>query len=690
MYNVFMSHRYKMNKKDTSTSTKKSILEKFLIFGTLLIFAVLPLLYFPWQAVPHLTSKNFFFMGMVDILLCLWIWLAFTDTRYRLAKKNLLILAPLFLFLVSLTISGIFGIDPLTSFFSFIESGTGMFFLWHAFFFAMIIASLIRVHKEVFLKKILQANLFASVVLAIATFFADPRLFTSSSAMLSGSAGGAMSGNSSLAGAYFVFSIFFSLVLAFIEQSKKLKVWYWSGIVLIGACPIYLNADLWKGNISLHQLFHNPTILIGQARMAVISVIIGLVLSVCLAIGLETKKKLLKVSGFVGFFGIVLMVSLGMWQVVTPNTSLHTLFVDWGQGSVTNRLSYWHEAVKGIQERPLLGWGPENYRAVNQKYLDPIVFSPGHGDEVWTFHPHNSFLEILINGGIIAFLLYIFLLITLVISIVSLYKRKKISGKTTAFFISMLFAYLLQDQLVYDSVISYVAFFSFIGIIAGLYEENQTEQISLEQITILTYILGILVTLTLFFICISVAWLPSREVTILQYVGEYSNNERTVAYDHLFHSTASYTVDNDIGFYLLSLSNTFDAERTSFKSNSAYVTVASQDVDFLVGEINSIWSSDRYDGRTPLALVRFENLLFYLNGTVSPERLQLAQTYFARGVALSPTDPQIYLAYAETLADTHDIAGARAMIDKAVALNPDYLDAVNTKINFDKAFGSDK
>ena len=190
-------------------------------WGVIFTITVLPLLYFPGRVSSYTTSKEFFFIGMVDLLFCLWVWVMLRNTNYRLSKKNLFVFIPLFLFLLSATISSVIGVNPLVSFFSTVESGTGMILLWHALFFTVILASIIRARGEQFLKKVFQGILLASVTLAIMTWFTNLSLWDVHSKMLDGSIGGGTMGNVLLAAAYFIFSIFFALILIIKESLIK-------------------------------------------------------------------------------------------------------------------------------------------------------------------------------------------------------------------------------------------------------------------------------------------------------------------------------------------------------------------------------------------------------------------------------------------------------------------------------------
>ncbi len=84
------------------------------------------------------------------------------------------------------------------------------------------------------------------------------------------------------------------------------------------------------------------------------------------------------------------------------------------------RLDSWKMAWNGIKERPLLGWGQENFIGIYT--VNPIPFK---GEQVWTDRAHNIVIEWLINAGILGLLSYMAILGSAV-----LYNTEEIYRKT--------------------------------------------------------------------------------------------------------------------------------------------------------------------------------------------------------------------------------------------------------------------
>lgn len=625
-------------------------------------------------------------MGSVELLTCLWIGLMVFHSAYRPSKKNLLVMVPLFLFLVSMTISSLFGVNPLVSFFSTVEIGSGMIFLWHAFIFALMIVSLMRAQGVNFIKRILQAILFSGTVLAIMTFFTN-RIFNIGSHMLNDSMGGATMGNSLLAGAYFIFVVFFGILLFVRDHSFVKRIIYGTSIGIILCSPIlFLEGTIWRGELPFSDIFNHPQMILGLARMAGISLGIGLGISLFLWMILSHRegKKLKKIIGGIGLATVLLATAFGIYQVATPDTRLNTLFIQEANG----RPIYWKVALEGFKEKPLLGWGQDNYETVYLKYLDPSVFSPKLSGEVWTARPHNASLEILVNGGLVGLVLYGFVILSLFGWMIILYRKDKMSASTGALLSGMIFAYVLQNQMVFDSAVSYVILFTVIALVAGYADsEGRHEIVAIDNRAEKRYALfgACLLMIPLW---IFVTYLPARKAIEIKTVGDQASNIRGNSYHHLFTGGASYFFETDPQFFTLALADSYDVNRPYFKNNPEMAKIASVEIKSLLHEIDGIWDSQETNYKFALSALRLQNLMILLENDPSSQNIIRAKKYYDRAVSLSPTNPQSYLTYAETLgySYTGDATGIKYLIDKALSLEPTYHAAISLKKDFDSVF----
>ncbi|MES2224750.1 MAG: O-antigen ligase family protein [Patescibacteria group bacterium] len=656
-----------MSKKEKHVFEQQSFLECIISWITVGVFAVLPLLYFSGRAASYVTSKQYFFMGTVELLVILWVWLMVRDNRYWITKASLIWLSPLLLFLISATISGIVGVSSRTSFYSTVESGTGLLLLYHVFVFACIIASLVRVQRRKIARSIMDATLFASVILAAFTFFTGSNgLFLTSSEMLNGSSGGAMMGNSLLVGAYFVFSIFFALILIFQESSVWKKALYSLAILFLLISPIYLNVSIFKGGEIL-----SPLILLGQARVAAAALGIGLLVG--LFVWLATNKGNKRIIGIAGLAVIGIAGIIFAFTIASPGSSLHTFFVN----ESGNRIVDWQASVKGIREKPLLGWGPENFNVVYQKYLDPAVFNPGRGNEVWALHPHNNTLEMFVNGGILGGMLYILFIAMLFVGLFRLYKSGHVDSKTFALLVGMLIAFILQQQMIYESIVSYVMLFSVAGIIAGLATVLNERKAPRVPVGTIGYVLAIGITVIIVPVWVYAVYFPAKKMKEYQAVTIMPSDARAKVYSTLFSSPGAYAINTDVEFYTDPLFYSYDAQKAVLRDNPVYKKVASEEITALIEAVRPIWLKSPYNYHLTLSLLQLENLLYYLTEDVT--YLVHADMYAKKAFELSPSDPQIYFTYAQTLVYEKKIPEAISLLDKSIQINSNYMPSVKFK-----------
>ena len=67
------------------------------------------------------------------------------------------------------------------------------------------------------------------------------------------------------------------------------------------------------------------------------------------------------------------------------------------------RFPVWNMALKGFKEKPILGWGQENFNYVFNKNYEPKMYN----QEQWFDRAHNIFLDWLVAGGFLGLLSYL-------------------------------------------------------------------------------------------------------------------------------------------------------------------------------------------------------------------------------------------------------------------------------------------
>ena len=133
------------------------------------------------------------------------------------------------------------------------------------------------------------------------------------------------------------------------------------------------------------------------------------------------------------------------------------------------RIMLWTMAYQGVKERPVLGWGQDNFGYVFAKYYNPSMYD----QEEWFDRTHNVFFDWLIAAGILGLLSYLSLFVA---ALYILWKRGNDdwSAAERAVITGLLLAYFMHNVFVFDNLVSYVFFFLLLAFINAR-GQNQLE-----------------------------------------------------------------------------------------------------------------------------------------------------------------------------------------------------------------------
>jgi O-antigen ligase len=108
-------------------------------------------------------------------------------------------------------------------------------------------------------------------------------------------------------------------------------------------------------------------------------------------------------------------------------------------------------ALQGIQERPWLGWGQENYEVVFNRYFDPRLVTA----EPWFDRVHNHIFDWAIAGGILGLFGYISIFVA---ALWVLWKNKSFNIKEQCLVTGVFFSYFVNNLALFDTITSYLMF----------------------------------------------------------------------------------------------------------------------------------------------------------------------------------------------------------------------------------------
>ncbi len=385
------------------------------MFSTLLT----PLLY--WSKLMFLqnSTKTYFIYIMSEITLVLFLWLIARAPEWR--PRITLTTKLFFLYILILVLASLLGVDPSYSFWGSLDRMGGILTWLHLTAVFVVLTSLMRTQED-WVK-------FFSFSTAVAVMIAFIHLFSlGGTALIPEARGGATLGNSSFLAVYLLFHTFFSLFLAS-QQKKKERLYTW-----LSVCAFFALTLSSVSAVAVHFS------LIGG--MVLLSILLLIVHGRS-----KTKKQL----------GIVLLVLLSIVFLTTtilaflPESSVHQKFIDLSSGS---RFALWDSAWQGIKEKPLFGWGLENFGVVALTHYNPCFGSQACGFEMWFDHAHNKLLDVWIESGILGLLLYLGIWISSIRELWLARQKKNITGTTFAIFSALLAAYFVQNLTVLDTITS--------------------------------------------------------------------------------------------------------------------------------------------------------------------------------------------------------------------------------------------
>jgi len=177
-------------------------------------------------------------------------------------------------------------------------------------------------------------------------------------------------------------------------------------------------------------------------------------------------------------FGIVLAAGMFAIAAVAADIKMNTGQLYPGDRSVTFRYHSFDGACRMIQDRPWLGHGPGMYQVANPAYRTAMEKEVFRNSRTYNEHVHNEPLEIAVDAGLPAAIIYIAILILGMYYGLSLWftpnhsERRYLGITLAAFF----FAFLLDGLFGFNAHVPVSAVFLFVvtGATAGLWRERDT------------------------------------------------------------------------------------------------------------------------------------------------------------------------------------------------------------------------
>lgn len=360
------------------TPQKKSIVE--ICFFALLYFSfLLPLVFYLEIWNPFESSKAFFFLFTMELILPFFLILLIQRPQLRPSHKNIFLI--IFIsFLVFETIAALIGVDPINSFFGNATRLDGLILWWHLLLFYLYLDCAFRLRATA---KTTILNLFL-IIAGIAALIGCLQAihFIPNYSQQFGNRIASVLGNPIAFGGFLLIPFFLALDrLRFATKSE------------------------WKCTYGAIALLCLIGITVSQTRGAFIGLFLGGIIYGFTLLTTLTSKKRLFTTLFL--FTFVIGSTALFFFIREQGSTTQSLYrlTHFQDESVDTRLTFWKYAMRGFIENPWFGVGHQNFFHVGNKYYTVNAFK--NQDTLWLDKPHNMFLEVLVTGGIFTFLAYV-------------------------------------------------------------------------------------------------------------------------------------------------------------------------------------------------------------------------------------------------------------------------------------------
>lgn len=446
-----------------------------------------PLIFIPATYIfPFIVPKIVLFRSLVLLMLFGFVLLAMGNwSRYK-PQFTPVSIAVVLLWL-SFAISSFVGVDTYRSVWDNHERMLGLFTFTHYVFYYFIVTSVVHEWRE--WKWLLRLFLIAgSLVMFIGVLqkFVNPELLMNRgmdrvSATL---------GNSIYYSGYGLFLFFLGSYLSTREQQMNWK-WVAYGGAFLGFLGIFL----------------------GGTRGAVVGLFAGLLVAfISYLITLKEHKKIRQMLGGILLGGAILLSVLFAFRDTSfvqgipavgrlVNTSL-------GSGTADTRIMAWGIAVDAWKERPVFGWGPNNYYHAFNEYYRPEFLRHGIG-ETWFDNAHNIIMNTLAVQGTVGIIAYLGLFGTTIIMLWRAWQKGETDAHTVGFGSAFLVAHLVSNIFVFENPTSYLYFFFLLAFINSQIIPSQValpvKSVKKVDPTVFSLVFGIVIFLLVFSTNVNVA-----------------------------------------------------------------------------------------------------------------------------------------------------------------------------------------
>lgn len=394
---------------------------------------------------PFIVPKIVLFRSLIEVALGSYILLLIINWKDYKPDFSPLTIAVLAFYIFSFGMSTVLGVDQYHSFWDNHERMLGLFTIVHYVAYYFLLSKFFKNWTE--WKWVMRIFLFAgSIVMFIGVLqIGNPYLLLNQG----GSRVASTLGNPIYVGGYGMFLSFLSALLILKDKNK-----IWRGIY----AALFVLAIL--------GMFFSGT------RGVMLGLVVGI--GVTLLIYAFALRGYAKTRIAIGSAMVLLVAIVGILYINRQTTfvqnipavgrAINTSLAD---VMATPRWVAWEIAWQSFLEKPVFGWGPNNYFYAFNAHYNPKSLNFGYG-ETWFDNAHNIVMNTLAVQGAIGIISYFGLFVIGIYMLMRGYRRHEVDMHLLAIGCGFLVAHFVANVTVFENITSYLYFIFWLAMVNKL------------------------------------------------------------------------------------------------------------------------------------------------------------------------------------------------------------------------------
>lgn len=658
---------------------------RYITLVGIFIIPFLPLVVANSLFFPFITGKNFGFRIIIEIIFAAWLILAATDKAYW--PRRSWIMYSFAAFVGIMAIADAAGVFPYKSFWSNYERMEGWITLAHLFAYFLVAATVLA--KESLWDAFFQTSFGVNCTIILYSLLQISGLLTINQG---GVRVDATFGNATYLAIYALFNIFIATLffirkparasyfknlyialgfnvgffLFILPQLKQAAIGASAGSAFLFAfigwivinLAMYLTVFLRQERVmyGLIILFDIVTLYNTATRGSILGLIGGAIVTGILVALFDRERPVVRKSAIGVLIAMIILVggflAIRKTNFVTKSPVLSRFSsISLTETTTLSRFKLWNMAFKGFEERPILGWGQENFNYVFNQYYNPELFS----QEQWFDRTHDVIFDWLIAGGILGLAAYLTFFGSIIFAVWKHRGEGQFSILERSIITGMLAAYFIHNLFVFDNLTSYLVF---IAIAAYVYNRTAYRPAPVSQPVVNTMVAPVTaIALIIALYALNIRPLAANRTLISALQVNAQSGDITPNVD-AFKSALSYHTfgDPEAREQIFSLANQVVGAQQPITGGDALLALADE------------------EGKKQLTITPNDARYYFFYGTflARVNKPQDALVYLNKAHELSPNKQSILFALAGTYITVNDYESAKKWLKTAYDLEPSY------------------